>query len=158
MKLITQQLLNDLLGKAGSSPRLRTHYNVHESASDPVQRYFVATRFDSYFRPHRHPLRGEFALVLQGLCDVLIFDNTGVVIQRVSIGQGAETVAFDLTPNTWHTWITQSDTSLFFETKQGPYNPDTAVEFASWSPDEGSPEVKAFTARLRNAHVGDSLV
>ncbi|MEW6519881.1 MAG: WbuC family cupin fold metalloprotein [Thermodesulfobacteriota bacterium] len=157
MKLITAHLLNELLGKAGSNARKRTNHNIHESAADPVQRLFIAARLGSYFRPHRHPGKNEFALVIRGLFDVLLFDDDSRLTQRVTIGPGADAVAFDLPPDIWHAWLPRADESVFFETKQGPYDAETAAEFAPWSPAEGTPAVKAFFARLQNARVGDYL-
>ena len=69
MKLFSQDILNELSANAASSPRLRAHHNIHASGSDPVQRFFVATQRDTYFRPHRHLTKCEFALVLRGYFD-----------------------------------------------------------------------------------------
>lgn len=155
MKLITSHLFNELLVQAGSNARKRTNHNIHESAADPVQRLFIAARLGSYFRPHRHTLKSEFALVIRGLFDLLVFDDEGRLTERIIIGPGANVFAFDMPPNIWHAWIPRADESVFFETKQGPYDAETAAEFAPWSPVEGAPEVKAFFARLQNARVGD---
>lgn len=157
MKVITSQLVNELLEQAGTNARKRTHYNVHESAADPVQRLFVAARLSTYFRPHRHADKGEFAMVIRGLFDVLVFDDASRIMKRVTVGPGADAIGFDMPPNTWHTWIPRADASVFFETKQGPYDATTAAEFAPWSPAEGTPQVDAFRSRLREAKVGDRL-
>ena len=155
MKLITSHLFNELLARAGATTRKRTNHNIHESAADPVQRLFIASRLGSYFRPHRHPGKGEFALVIRGLFDILTFDDDSRLTQRVTIGPGANVLAFDMPPNIWHTWLPRADESVFFETKQGPYDPETAAEFAPWSPAEDSARVAAFSARLQTAKVGD---
>jgi hypothetical protein len=42
--------------------------------------------------------------------------------------------------------------------KQGPFEPQIFSEFALWSPEEGSPEVRGFMERHRAAGKGDSLV
>lgn len=157
MKLITADLLAGLLNQAGASPRRRAHHTLHESPADPIQRFFVAARRDSYFRPHRHRERGEFALVIQGQLDVLVLDDIGKVLQRVSLGPAANVVAFEMAADTWHVWLPMTDESLFFELKQGPYDPQTAAEFAPWSPAEGTPEVAPFMVKLRHAKVGDLL-
>ena len=39
--------------------------------------------------------------------------------------------------------------TIIFEVKQGPYNPDTDKEFATWSPSEDSPDVANFLDSLR---------
>jgi cupin fold WbuC family metalloprotein len=157
MKLITSDLLADLLNQASANPRRRAHHTLHESPADPIQRFFVAARRDSYFRPHRHREKEEFALVIQGQLDVLVLDDIGKVLQRVSLGSAANVIAFEMAADTWHAWLPMTDESLFFELKQGPYDPRTAAEFAPWSPAEGTPEVAPFMAKLRHAKLGDLL-
>ena len=66
MKLIEQSLLDTLTASASSAPRGRAHHNVHANASDPVQRFFVVADQRSYFRPHRHLVRSELALIVRG--------------------------------------------------------------------------------------------
>jgi len=155
MKLITSDSINELIVRAGANARQRINYNIHESLSDPVQRLFIASGLESYFRPHRHPEKWEFAVIIRGLFDVMVFDDTSRVMERVSIGPGAKVIAFEMPPNTWHSWVTMIDGSVFFETKQGPYKALRAADFAVWSPEEGTPQVGGFVSRLRKAKVGD---
>lgn len=157
MKLVTQSLLDEMIARAGDSPRRRSHHNMHELPEDPVQRLFVAAKRDSYFRAHRHPGKWEFSVVLRGLFDVLTFDGEGRLTQRIAVGPEAGIAAFELPPDTWHAWVPMSDDAVFFEVKRGPYDPQTAAEPAPWAPPEGAPEVAAFAARLREAQVGDCL-
>jgi cupin fold WbuC family metalloprotein len=155
MKLITPALIDEMITRAAASPRRRTHHNLHEVAEDPVQRLFVAVKRDSYFRVHRHPLRSEFSVVVSGLFDVLAFDEDGTVTERIRVGPQGDAIAFELPPNIFHTWLPLTEDSVFFEVKQGPYNPQTAVEFAAWAPAEGAAEAPAFAAKLMLAQVGE---
>jgi hypothetical protein len=139
LKRVTPQFLDDMLRRADDSPRRRTHHNLHETADDPVQRLVVATRRDAYFRVHRHPRKWELSMLLRGCLDVLVFDEHGLL------------------PGTYHTLVPQTDESVFFEVKPGPYDPSTAAEFASWAPAEGSVEAESFAARLRILEVGASI-
>ena len=157
MKCIRHDDLNDLCAKAGQLPRRRTNLNVHEQASDPVQRLFVSADTTSYFRPHRHPRSWEFSIVLKGRFDVLVFDDQGRLTHRIALGPQADTAAFELPENTWHTWIPLEDGSLFFECKKGPYDPATTVEFAAWAPPEGAPGAAAFQDKLIALKAGDRL-
>lgn len=157
MKLLTPASIEEMNARAAASPRRRSHQNFHEVAEDPVQRLFVAAKRDSYFRVHRHPLRWEFSVVVSGLFDVLVFDEVGTVSERMRVGPAGDVLAFELPPNTFHTWLPLADDSVFFEVKQGPYDPQTAAEFATWAPAEGSAEAAIFAARLMLAKVGDSL-
>ncbi len=157
MKIITTDRLREMAVAAETAPRRRTNFNIHAAAEDPVQRYFIAARKDAYFRPHRHPVRWEFAIVLQGRFDVLVFDGDGRVTRRVRVGPEAGAVGFELAPGAWHAWVTMTDAGVFAEVKEGPYDPFTAAEFAPWAPAEGTPGVSDFLERMRHAAVGDRM-
>lgn len=151
MKLITEDMLGQLISQAAESPRKRSHYNIHESLTDVVQKLLVAATTQSYFRPHRHADKSEFALVLRGRFVVFSFDDQGNITQRQHIGEGTGVKGLELPPNTWHCWLSLSDDALFFETKQGPYDPATASEFAPWAPAENTPEAVHYLEMLRTS-------
>jgi len=157
MKLITDDAIAGLLDRAASQPRRRAHRNMHESPADPVQRFVVAAKRDSYFRPHRHPGKWEVAVVIRGGFDVVEFDDRGVVLERHSVGPGAEATAFELARGVWHCWIPTAEDSVFIEIKEGPYDAATASEFAAWSAAEGSPDAPSFADRLRRCDIGGKV-
>jgi len=156
MKLFSQSLFDELAAKATASARQRANHNVHASSSDPVQRFFVAGNRGTYFRPHRHLSKSELALVLRGRFDVITFDDHGTVTGRYSIGEGSPNVGFETPRGTWHTLISHADGSLFFEVKEGPYDPATTSEFAPWSPPEGHAAAAAFLEWTRTASPGST--
>ena len=153
MKIFDARLLGEMTTKAAASPRRRTHFNIHASADDPVQRFLVVADRPSYFRPHRHLSKSELALVIRGRFDLITFDASGVVTARDVVGDGAG-FAYEMPPATWHTLIAQEDGGAFLEVKQGPYDPAAAVEFAPWAPPEGDASVPAFMLWLRTAQLG----
>jgi len=155
MRIFGRSLLDELAAKAAASPRARAHHNIHASADDPLQRFFVVADRRSYFRPHRHHTKAELATVLRGGFDVLTFDDAGCMVARWSVGAGTDNLAIETPPMTWHTLLAHSDGSAFLETKQGPYDPATAAEFAAWAPAEGDAAVPAFLEWLRAAQPGD---
>ncbi len=155
MKIINAILFDDLLAKAGSSARKRSNFNIHESSQDRIQRYLVASKIGSYFRPHRHRSRFELAVVLRGKFDLLIFDDQAVVMARISLGPDLENSGFEMPPDVWHAWVPMADDSIFLEIKEGPYDPQSASEFAVWSPPEGGEEVAGFLSKLRSLIVGN---
>lgn len=158
MKLITFGMVDELIAKAGKTERLRINHNIHESLSDPVQRLFIAAWRSSYFRPHRHPEKSEFAIVIRGLFDVIFFDDEGVVTERISAGPGTDTFAMEIPAGQCHTWIPMAEQSVFFEVKAGPYDPATSLLFAPWSPAEGTTQVKEFQARLHTVRIGERIL
>ena len=157
MKLITTLMIDELISQAGETKRLRANYNIHESLSDTVQRLFIAAGLSTYFRPHRHLGKSEFAIVIRGLFDVLVFDDAGVVTERISAGADTDIFALEIPPGACHTWIPMAEQSVFFEVKQGPYDPAVSLVFAPWSPEEDSAQVKAFQAKLLTAGIGQRV-
>ena len=155
-KLISQGLLDELAAKAAASARGRTHYNLHSSPAELVQRFFVVANRGSYIRPHRHATRAELALVVRGRLDLLAFDERGRVTGRYSLGEGTGNIAYESAPGSWHTVIANTDGAAFLEIKEGPYDPATAAEFARWAPAEGDPAVARFLAWARGAAPGDT--
>ena len=154
MKLFSQDILNDLTAQAAASPRQRAHLNIHTTPTDPVQRFFVATQKDTYFRPHRHTTKSELAVVLRGYFEVLTFDAAGGVTGRYRIGADSGNIAYETPRNTWHTLLAGTDGAAFIEIKEGPYDPATAIEFAAWAPAEGHESVPTFQQWLRAAQPG----
>jgi cupin fold WbuC family metalloprotein len=154
MKVFDARLLDEMAAKAAASPRRRAHFNVHAAATDPVQRFFVVADRPSYFRPHRHLSKSELALVIRGRFDLITFDESGVVTARHVIGGDAPGFGYETPRATWHTLIAQEDGGAFLEVKEGPYDPATAVEFASWAPPEGDASVPDFMQWLRTALPG----
>jgi cupin fold WbuC family metalloprotein len=156
MKLFSDALIDELAAKAAASPRGRAHHNVHTSADDPVQRFFIVANRHSYFRPHRHQTRSELALVLRGTFDVVTFDDAGCVLARYVVGEDGENLGYETPRGAWHTLIARADGAAFLEIKEGPYDQLTAAEFAAWSPPEGDPQVPQFLQWLRSAEPGKS--
>lgn len=132
------------MARAAGSDRKRTNHNFHESAEDPVQRYCIAATKESYFRPHRR----EVAIVFRGRFVFIVFDDDGKVIECHTVGPITGKNGFEIEANRWHCWLPLSDEGVFFEVKQGPYNPATTAEFAPWAPEEGTPEANAYVHRL----------
>lgn len=156
MKLFSHTLLDELAAKATASPRQRANHNVHASASDPVQRFFIAAHRESYFRPHRHLTKSELALVIRGRFDVLTFDESGNVTARYEVGDGAPSIGFETPRGTWHTLLAVADGAAFLEIKEGPYDPAVAAEFAQWAPPEGHASAPKFLEWLRQAKPGSA--
>lgn len=155
MKLFAHDLLEELTQRAAASPRARAHQNIHEAATDPVQRFFVVANRKSYFRPHRHLTKTELATVLRGRFHVLTFDEHGTVLARYSAGEGTDTMAYETPRGVWHTLTSDADGSAFLEVKEGPYDPATASEFATWAPAEGDPAAPGFLEWIKRAQPGD---
>ena len=157
MKLISTALLDELAAKAASSPRRRTHHNLHSSPTDWVQRFIVVAMPDTYVRPHRHWTKSELVTVIRGRFEMVLFDEAGHVTGRHIVGEGTANIAYELPEGTLHTLLPLTDGAAFLEVKEGPYDRATAAEFAPWAPEEGSAGVARFQSWVSKAPVGSRV-
>jgi len=151
MNILNQSNLDQLVAKARSAPRKRSHHNFHPTLDATVQRLAIAMEPEPYVRPHRHPQTWELYLPLQGAFKVLIFDGLGVVQNCYALGGTDGLRVFELAANTWHAVVALQPDSVIFEVKEGPYIQPTGADVAAWSPAEGSDNAAAFHVFLQNA-------
>ncbi len=151
IKSIDQQCIEKCLEEARTAARKRSHLNLHEQLEDPVQRLCIALTEGTYVRPHRHPAanKWELLLALKGTSLLVIFDNEGKITDHFKLSPNGSVTAIELPPNTWHTLLPEGNESVVMEIKEGPYTPSQPEHFASWAPEEGSPESLEFLRDLR---------
>ena len=160
---ITSRLFDDLVEKAGQSPRRRINHNFHASSSDNPHRFLNVFLQGSYVTPHRHlrPPKAESFLVLEGWMAAWIFEDDGSIRSTFLLGQGAQPAllpqqlqhapvcrGIDVPPGIWHTLSAVTPHAVCFEVKPGPWEPANDKEFAPWAPHEGSPEAAGYLSRL----------
>jgi cupin fold WbuC family metalloprotein len=150
MQTVDQALLDRLTEQARHNPRRRQNWNIHPSDDSICQRLLNAIEPDSYIRPHRHldPAKDETFVLLRGKLGILLFDSDGAIEEAVLLAPGA-TVSVDIPHGLFHTAVCLAPGTVFFEAKAGPYLPLTAAEKAAWAPDDGSSQVAAYLAALR---------
>ena len=150
---VTGDQLDRLSAEAARRPRGRINFNFHE-IDDPYQRLLNVVQPGSYVQPHRHldPPKAETFMVLRGEMALFVFDDRGTVLDARRIGPERETLLVDLRPGVWHSIAATRRDTVVFEAKNGPYDPRTDKEFASWAPAEGdagaADYLKALTERL----------
>lgn len=153
VKLISAPLFATVAALAGESPRLRMNHNFHSGAADNPHRFLNVLLRGTYIRPHRHldPPKSESFLVLEGVADVILFDDQGSVTARYELGSGApesRVWGVDLPPGVWHTILPRTERVVCFEVKPGPWIPATDKEFADWAPGENEPGAAAYCEGL----------
>lgn len=160
IKLITDVQLAALTQQAQAAPRRRANFNLHPRLDDPVQRFLNAMEPGTYVRPHRHTTpepKWELFVALSGAIAVLLFDDEGVVTERLTIAAGGPLRAIEVPPGTWHTVVVLASGTVLFEFKQGPYAAMTDKDYAAWAPGEREPGSAAMLARFLAARPGDRL-
>lgn len=151
MKLITEELLDQVSREAEKNPRLRMNHNFHESPASPIQRMLNALEPGTYLPPHRHknPDREEMYLVLRGRLITFFFDDDGNVTDRMELSPAEGKYGIEIPPDVWHSIIVLEKETVIYEAKQGPYIPLSKENLAPWAPDVNDVEaVKAFMKKL----------
>ncbi|HKT32972.1 MAG TPA: WbuC family cupin fold metalloprotein [Gammaproteobacteria bacterium] len=155
LRFIDRDLVAELHAKAVTSPRLRTHYNLHASHEEPIHRMCMAMEPGTYIRPHRHPDKWELLLIVSGEMLVLTFDAAGKVLTRTLLSAGGYTYGVESPAGTWHAVATLAPSTVVFECKAGPYVPTPEQDFAPWAPPEGHAHAAEFERWYKTAQPGD---
>jgi cupin fold WbuC family metalloprotein len=139
LKIVSQKLLDELSQKAKIAPRKRLNHNFHDDLADPINRMLNALEPGTYLQPHKHekPDKREVFIVLRGSLVVVFFDNTGNPTEFVLLDPKKGNHAVEIPVGAWHTLIALEAGSVVYEVKDGPYQPLSDKNFASWAPKEG---------------------
>jgi len=145
--------LMDTVGLAARrSPRRRAILRYHELA-ERLQRMLNAVEPESYIQPHAHsaPHKVEAFVVLRGRGLVVRFDRAGQIAEAIALAAGGPVHGVEIPPGAWHTVLSLEPGSVFYEVKDGPYDPATDKVFAPWAPPESDgPAARAYLAGLRH--------
>ena len=155
MKQLDLAMLDTLSAQAKASPRLRANANLHDELSDPIQRLAIAMEPDTVIRPHRHAHTWELLTALRGRFIVLLFNDDGVVTERVVLGEGC---AVQETPaGGWHGVLSLDMGGVIFEVKRGPYTPINGADFAPGYETDEALQGAELNRWYAQAQVGDRL-
>lgn len=155
MKQIDQNRLDELVGAARLSPRLRMNANLHDALDEPVQRLAIAMQPDTIIRPHRHQHTWELLLPLRGRFVVLHFDDHGQVTDRVVLGETCHVL--ETPAGCYHAVLSLDDGGVIFEVKHGPYRPFVAEDFAPGYQHDDAARDARLNAWYEAAQTGDQL-
>lgn len=129
----------DLLKQLSSNnPRKRIRLCAHSSPDDRLHEMLIVHERSAYVRPHKHPGKTESTHIIDGLVDVVTFDDGGRIERVISMGDymSGRTFYYRMATPVFHTMIIRSDVLIFHEITNGPFNRSDTV-FAPWAPEDG---------------------
>lgn len=137
MKLITDEILNQVSDQALNNPRLRMNLNFHETLDEPIHRLLNALEPGTYLPPHRHlnPDKTETYIVIRGAITVAFFDDNGQITEKTELNPAKGCYGVEIPAGTWHSLVVAEPGTVIFEVKEGPYAPLNEDNLASWAPD-----------------------
>ena len=123
MKIIDEELLNEVSERAKESPRLRMNYNFHQSLDEKCHRFLNAVEPGTVVEIHRHPTKDETFVLLRGKVRVTTHNDDGSMIEDVVLSQESGIYGVDIPKNVWHKLESLEENSVIFECKLGPFVP-----------------------------------
>lgn len=123
MKLINNELLDNVTGEAKTSSRLRMNYNFHDRLDAKAQRLLNALEPGTVLPIHRHPHTAETYLLLRGKVKVLYYNDQKEETENVLLDSLGGNYGVHIPANQWHTLEVLESGSVIFEVKDGPYMP-----------------------------------
>lgn len=150
--------LETLTAIAKKSSRKRSRICLHESPDSSQHAMAILLMGDSYVRPHMHSTRDETFMIVEGECDVILFDEVGRVLKIITMAAPGTTAPyFYVMPSgQFHGLLVRSARLAFIETTIGPFDPTSSIP-APWAPSESSgPEGVAWL--MRQAEFGAQRV
>ena len=121
MRIIDEELLNEVCSEAKVSPRLRINYNFHQSLEDKCHRMLNAVEPGTVVPIHRHPTKDESFVILRGKVRVTTHNNDGSIIEDVVLSQESGNYGVDISKGVWHMVEALESGSVIFECKEGPF-------------------------------------
>ena len=119
---IDNRLLEELLRKAGESPRLRMNFDLRNSPEDNSQRMLNALLPGTQLPIHRHCNTSETVVILKGRMREIFYDDDGSVTDSFLLTPNGGCMGLNIPRGQWHT-VEVLEPSVILESKDGAYEP-----------------------------------
>ena len=132
-----------LKSRSLANERKRIRLCAHFSVDDKLHEMLIVHTKDAYVRPHKHLNKSESVHVIEGLVDIVIFDDSGEVGDVISMGDlsSGHPFFYRMQKAFFHTLLIRSDILVFHETTNGPFKREE-TQFSSWAPEEADVEAR----------------
>ena len=132
---VTHDDMQWLKQKAGENSRYRIRLCSHHRLEDKLHEMLIVHRKNVCVPPHKHPTKSESIHIIEGLVDVVVFNDDGSILQVLPLGDYHSGRIFYCRMNTsvYHTLLIRSEILIFHETTNGPFHKGDTI-FAPWSP------------------------
>jgi len=133
--LVDETWITLLKARALQTPLRRSRLCLHRAADDVVQEMIIVMCKDVLVRPHRHKAKTESFHMIEGILDIVLFDDKGGTEKIARLGPlgSGHIFCYRLCVSQFHAVLPLSEFVVMCETTTGPWVQDDA-EFAPWAP------------------------
>ena len=134
---------------------------LHDGPDAPFHEMVNLEHRGRYYRPHKHPSKGESYHIIEGSMGLFIFDENGSVTDA-NILDPQSRFLYRVGRDTYHTLIPLTELLIYHEAKLGPFLRQGDSIFAPWSPDGDDIETamqytKGLLQNLDDESLGDAV-
>ena len=134
---VSRKDISELKQKADAAKRQRSRLCTHNSINDKLHEMLIIHKKNTYVRPHKHFNKSESFHIVEGLVDVVVYEDDGQVREIIPLGdyKSGRSFFYRINDPLYHTVLIRSDFAVIHETTNGPFNREETA-FAPWSPPE----------------------
>lgn len=119
--IITKEILDELVKKAKSSPRLRCNLDLRNSSEDQSQRMLNALEPGTVMPIHRHKETSETCVCIRGQFEEYFYDENGNPTDTIDMVPGG--TVLNIEKGQWHSLKCLESGTILLEAKDGTYRP-----------------------------------
>lgn len=149
---VDRHSIEEIRRLAAQNSRKRARLCAHDTVENSLHEMLVVHGRGAYVPPHKHLGKTESTHIIEGIIDVVLFDEEGRIADVIHMGDYASGKIFyyRMANPLFHTLIIRSDVLVFHETTNGPFDPNDTL-FAPWAPkDEDTNAVDNYMAAIEN--------
>jgi cupin fold WbuC family metalloprotein len=130
--------------------RKRIRLCTHEDIKDKLHEMFIVQAENAYIRPHKHLKKVESFHVIEGLADLILFNDRGNIKSVIRLGDylSGNKFYYRISESVFHMLLLRSKFVVFHETTCGPFKKSATI-VSEWSPaEEDVKSVKEYMNRI----------
>jgi cupin fold WbuC family metalloprotein len=136
--------------RASSNQRKRARICAHKTNEDSLHEMLIAISANSYIHPHKHLGKSESFHIVDGIVDVVVFDDLGEIVEVIELGdaRSGRYCFYRLSESAFHTLLIHTDFLVVHEVTNGPFIRERTIlaEFAP--PEEQVAEAGAYITKV----------
>ena len=129
--IITNEILDELTGKAKASTRLRANLDLRNGPDDLSQRMLNALEPGTVMPIHRHKDSSETCVCIRGHFEEYFYDSEGRLTETVDMRPGG--AVLNIEKGQWHSLRCLESGTILVEAKDGAYR--LLDEDEIWNPE-----------------------
>ena len=140
--------------------RKRARICTHRSNDDALHEMLIAISADSYIHPHKHINKIESFHIVEGLVDMVVFDDFGGVVDVVELGDVStgKNFYYRLSDSMFNSLLIHSDFLVVHEVTNGPFV-ENETTLAPFAPSESNcDDVHAYSEDVGRAMIAYQLI